>query len=782
MGNLCVYSSNRALMHSLEHDTLLGSQILIGEFFEQVLLVDGYRKLPAAKKLPLMLSLIDKCSEELESANLLFERSFLGYLESSDFLFRFFNELAHAGVDIHSIPLADTYGEYEDHLRVLSTLLHRYKERLEELHYYDGVIFPPNAIWHINETYVCHFDEIEFYLDGLLTPFHQNILSKVSALTPVKVHFSMDCFNEELPILPTPLMDGCKRFHAYSIDYQSGEKLAEQKQSFPKLVRAYSFRLQISQAALIFAKIDEWIELGVCEEDIVIIVPNEGFCAYLDLLDSAHNLNFAMGRDISLTHAYQKLQARLEELYQKGDVDSKLLDFKTLGERVIALLEGKDAESRRVRECVSELLFMWEDMEIQSEISLLELLLEELKNMRLDDIRGGKIRVMGVLETRGVSFKRVVIVDCNEGIVPSVQENDLFLNTALRKRLSMPTIFDSQRLQKHYYYAIMQNAQEVALSYVTNEDSHPSLLLDEISNIVEIEYLDGDSLYALLPQAHKNDYKEDCFVGTMPRTLTPSKLKTFLTCPRQYFFRHIENLNDIGQDNAYLGKIAHGCLESVFMPYVGSEVSFVAQELKKILKESLNKQLYEAERENGINFKLRAEFEILSHELQRLCDVEEEICLGGVHKVEILCLEGENMRVEWGGFEFYVRPDRIQKVREDNQEWLEVIDYKYRNGFKIESVANTCDFACVLYVEAVRNYYPQYAHLPIEFWYWNIKAGRREQDMFVGERGVEPAEKKTKAEVLSEVLRNMQGELEFTKSQKYQACGYCEYRQLCDRD
>ena len=52
--------------------------------------------------------------------------------------------------------------------------------------------------------------------------------------------------------------------------------------------------------------------------------------------------------------------------------------------------------------------------------------------MTLDDVRGGKITVRGVLESRGIAYRAVVIVDVNEGIVPVSSSKDRFLNTAVR--------------------------------------------------------------------------------------------------------------------------------------------------------------------------------------------------------------------------------------------------------------------------------------------------------------------------------------------------------------
>ncbi len=51
---------------------------------------------------------------------------------------------------------------------------------------------------------------------------------------------------------------------------------------------------------------------------------------------------------------------------------------------------------------------------------------------------------MGVLETRGVSFRGVVIVDFNEGIVPASSSKDMFLNSAVRAFAGLHTRNDRE--------------------------------------------------------------------------------------------------------------------------------------------------------------------------------------------------------------------------------------------------------------------------------------------------------------------------------------------------
>ncbi|MCH5314069.1 MAG: PD-(D/E)XK nuclease family protein [Helicobacter sp.] len=760
MKTLKVYSSHRSLMQYLDEGVLLSPHMMMSEFFAQAVIIEGYRALPEAMRLLLSLEILKECAKELQRVNFIFEESFLAFLESSQFLFGFFDELSQAQVDIGEIPLLDTYGDYEDHLYVLEWVQKRYKERLEELLYYDKLILPPKAKMRINEDFIRHFESIHLYIEGIISKAHLALLTHIASLSTLKVHFCFDEYNASLPFLPSYILEQCSPFHRYSFDFKTGEMLSCESISFQAQVRSYSFSLRISQVALVFYMIHQWLQSGVNEEDIAVIVPDEHFVQYLALFDKAHNLNFAMGRDITHSLAYKHLQDMLSDYKE----ESAILPYERICEGIQTHLASyEDRQSKKVREYVSELLFIWENGGFTERryAEVLELLLEELKHYSIDDVMGGKIRVMGVLESRGFVCKKVIIVDFNEGVIPSVAQSDLFLNSALRKKLQMPTIKDKEQLQKHYYYAMFSTADEVVVSYVENEDRHRSLLLEEWDKYVKVQEYNGDAHFALLAEGEKLEYCEDSFTGEIPKKLSPSRLKVFLECPRRYFYQHIEYLSDIGQESgAFLGNILHQCLESIYAPYVGKKISLNAREVHH----NALKWLESYVQENALSALDRANIKLLSYELEKFLDEYYKTQKG---QIEILCLE-EQMEAQYGGFVFSVRPDRIQK----SDEGIEILDYKYRKNFEpTKDAEKTTDFALLLYKHAFWQNYPQYASLPVKLGYWDIKKAA-----VVEEESIEEKER-----ILLEKLQSLQGEIVFSKTEKRTTCHYCPFVELCDR-
>ena len=69
--------------------------------------------------------------------------------------------------------------------------------------------------------------------------------------------------------------------------------------------------------------------------------------------------------------------------------------------------------------------------------NLIDLFLLELGGLKLDDVSGGKVTAMGLLESRGLQFDGVIIIDFNDDLVPKRVENEMFLNAALRARAGL---------------------------------------------------------------------------------------------------------------------------------------------------------------------------------------------------------------------------------------------------------------------------------------------------------------------------------------------------------
>ncbi|MDQ7046696.1 MAG: CRISPR-associated protein Cas4 [Sulfurovum sp.] len=199
------------------------------------------------------------------------------------------------------------------------------------------------------------------------------------------------------------------------------------------------------------------------------------------------------------------------------------------------------------------------------ELSLKEWLflwLKSLSKVTMDDVRGGKITVMGVLETRGVSFKGVVIVDFNEGVVPATSSKDQFLNSQVRAFANLPTKNDRESLQKQYYKRLLEQATQAVILYSTSDNKLPSNFLYELGlEKAEQTQAQFDLLYNQPSQLQNVNDPEVLDFDATTITWSASRLKTYLECKRKYYYRYIQKIQAKKEEEQNEGAFLHSLLD-----------------------------------------------------------------------------------------------------------------------------------------------------------------------------------------------------------------------------
>ncbi|KGI55331.1 PD-(D/E)XK nuclease family protein, partial [Campylobacter sp. MIT 97-5078] len=208
---------------------------------------------------------------------------------------------------------------------------------------------------------------------------------------------------------------------------------------------------------------------------------------------------------------------------------------------------------------------------------LFELFFMKINSLNLSSVGGGEVTVMGLLESRGLEFKGVIIVDFNDDLIPKRSVNELFLNNEVRARAGLISYEKRENLQRFYYERLIKNAEKVAISYVENEEKIPSRLLDEldIRQVLDRTYSNKAYIKAL-----SFDY-EPAKIDLVPikapvlkhnifkNSLSFTRLKTFLEQKRTYYYKYILELKEARAlsltSNAFeKGTLIHELLEQYY--------------------------------------------------------------------------------------------------------------------------------------------------------------------------------------------------------------------------
>ncbi|MDU9710207.1 ATP-dependent deoxyribonuclease AddB [Helicobacter pylori] len=766
---LFVFSSTRRLKHFYleQGEGFLPNAMSMGNFFEQAFYIPNKKKIPNSARLILMIDTIKAIAKEKKSileGLLLFENSFLGYLESTSFLFDLFDELSSACIKLNELSSKDIYLDYEKHLEVLEMIYDRYVKKLEELGFYDKIMQEKPTIL---KEFFEHFSSIEWYLDGFMSVFERQCLLEVAELVPITLHLSCDKYNQKfLEFLNLKLETDCD----YSIDFKTQKILSQTPKRQKIEPKLYANSSYLKQSALVLQTIEEYLQKDNDPNKMAIITPNADFLPFLKLLDKNNNLNFAMGLGAKNSPYYAELVKILENLETSGfDLSaSPLLDLENL---MLALLEQQSSKEKApLKEMHSQIMHQYhllkDTLKNYSLKDLLHLYLQEFEaNFRLDDSSGGKIRVMDTLETRGMQFDKIVIVDFNETCVPSLKDCDLFLNSALRKSLNLPTLLDKKNLQKHYYYQLFKNSKEITLSYIESETSKASNMLLELNLHIE-PIKDAYTLFAPSPL---KDYQEEEIKAAIPKdfSFSASSLNAFLTCKRRFYYHYIKRFKESPKDenNSAVGSLLHELLKEAYEkdknPYA--------------LEERLI-QLLET-REN-ITPKERLDTLVALKKIQAFYLKEKERFNT---KIKILDLE-KSFETIIQGVAFKGRIDRIDKTA-DNE--IILLDYKFKNDLKLDNMSEkqrkslrpieiaqiSTDYQMAIYAFALKNL--GYKG-PIKAFFYNLRKGELLEE--------EELTLQAKMDHLEfSLIPKLKQEINFEKTLEVKDCEYCSFKDMCNR-
>ena len=477
LDKLYIFTNSRKIreFNAKFQNELVPKAMTIAQFEQKAVLVPGRFEADEAYVLVLMQRACASVREASERLRIPSE--FFAFLKNNDYLFSFFKELAISKKSVADLKFSDIYADYEEHLGILEAVLARYKELLAAENLYDGIVLP--EIYELNGGFVKEFREIYLEVDGFLSEFEWELFSEIAKLTTLKIIFQTSKFNKKL-ISKLAEISGidANEFSLYG-EFELNLSSRELKKTGVlrknPLVLKRSFSARSLQAAYAMTKASEFVADGIKPENIAVILPDESFAEILRLHDRGKMFNFAMGESFTRTRFFQilkcivtaindKICVNLSEdnyknfnefefnLHELG-VGSELFekfkngfeapysfeDFRALMEEILAL-ESDHAAAQKAR----EELFYAQSLARYFSFTLrqiCEIFLIKLARLRLDHVGGGKIGVMGVLESRGLKFDGVIVLDFNDDLVPKRSVNEMFLSSRVRYRLRGPRKF-----------------------------------------------------------------------------------------------------------------------------------------------------------------------------------------------------------------------------------------------------------------------------------------------------------------------------------------------------
>lgn len=223
------------------------------------------------------------------------------------------------------------------------------------------------------------------------------------------------------------------------------------------------------------------------------------------------------------------------------------------------------------------------------------------------------MQVMGVLETRNLDFRHLIMLSVNEGQLPKAGGDSSFIPYNLRKAFGMTTIDHKIAVYAYYFYRLMQRAEKVTLVYNTATDG---INRGELSRFM-LQFLIEWGYPVLRKQLEAAQSPQDSTpiiiektpdimermksvfdIRNSPKALiSPSALNCYLDCPLKFYYKYVALLSAPDEvtadiDSAKFGSIFHYAAEHIYKDLTAHGKLISKENLETLLKDEVRLQTY----------------------------------------------------------------------------------------------------------------------------------------------------------------------------------------------
>jgi ATP-dependent helicase/nuclease subunit B len=223
------------------------------------------------------------------------------------------------------------------------------------------------------------------------------------------------------------------------------------------------------------------------------------------------------------------------------------------------------------------------------------------------------VQVMGLLETRALDFDHLIILSCNEGVLPAPKKQQSLFPYDVLTEFKLPTYADAEAITAYNFWRLMQRAQRVDLVHVlpgaegmkSGERSrfllqlqndllpqNPQLTLEDLTVSVagpEVEVgvnpYEGDLILEKDPEMLA------ALRGVLERNISPSRLNDFMACSLRFYFSKVARFheNDAVEETleaSSFGTMVHEALENLMLPFQQDARQITADDIPELIRQA----------------------------------------------------------------------------------------------------------------------------------------------------------------------------------------------------
>ena len=223
------------------------------------------------------------------------------------------------------------------------------------------------------------------------------------------------------------------------------------------------------------------------------------------------------------------------------------------------------------------------------------------------------MQVMGVLETRNLDFRHLVMLSVNEGQLPKTGGDSSFIPYHLRKAFGMTTIEHKIAVYAYYFYRLLQRAEKVTLMYNNSSDGLNrgewsrfmlQFLIESGHNIVQQSLEAGQSpqrgtpiRIPKTPEVLARMHQVYDLACNDKARLSATALNCYLDCQLRFYLKYVAGLQAPEEvsaeiDSATFGQIFHKSAEYIYEDLTAHGKLITKDQIEALLKDQVRLEDY----------------------------------------------------------------------------------------------------------------------------------------------------------------------------------------------
>ncbi len=295
------------------------------------------------------------------------------------------------------------------------------------------------------------------------------------------------------------------------------------------------------------------------------------------------------------------------------------------------------------------------------------------------------LQILGLFETRSLSFENVIVLDVNEGVLPKLKIYEPLIPREVMVKLNLDRLELEEEIQRYQFMRLLSSAKNVHLIYREGADKEKSRFVEEL--IWEQEKLRKElnpipvsrpgfeiKVEALTKQAVKTPAMADFLKGMR---YSASSVNSYLRNPYEFYQNYVLGLREKEDlldepENRQVGVFVHGLLEETYGRFVGKNIK-IDEAFRKYFMSAFEVR-FDAVFGRSMNsdaFLLRS---VLESRLVRFLEIEEKRQKERPSKLLYVEKRFEDVvNLSVGAVRFVYQVDRVDEYADGT---VAIIDYK----------------------------------------------------------------------------------------------------------